>query len=94
MSDVKELIENELEKVTGGTGYTSGNTKPQGYAFYTDSSKNTVYKVCDSVRFINNYFGYEYTIDCYYYGEYMGRLGMNLYDYDIDNYVANFGRPE
>ena len=90
-----ELKNEELEKVTGGTGYTLGNPKPQGYAFYNSSTyKDSVYKVANVVRYVNDTLGYEYTIDYYYCGEYIGQLSSNLCDSDIDDYVYHNGRPQ
>ena len=89
-----ELKEDELEKVSGGTGYTLGNPKPQGYAFYPTSSKEYVDKVANVVRHVNDTLGYEYTIDYYFYGEYIGQLSNNLCDFDIDEYVYHNGRPQ
>ena len=89
-----ELKEDELEKVSGGTGYTLGNPKPQGYAFYPGSSREYVYKVANVVRYVNDTLGYEYTIDYYYYGEKIGQLSNNLCDSDIDDYVHTNGRPQ
>ena len=95
MTDIKELNDEELEKVAGGFGYTIGNPKPNGYAFRTSPSSPEVFKIYSLVGYVNDLYGYEYTVDKYYDGEYMGHFnGCNFYDYDIDSYAKNYGLPE
>ena len=88
---IVELTDEELEKVSGG--YTNGNHKEVGFAFYSDSNTSLVYKITKVEGFISEQQGYSYSINCYM-SNYDGGFVSSLTDAQIDNYVRQFGQPK
>ena len=91
-NSIIEIEDEELEKVTGGD-YIDGFHKDIGFDFYCDSLRNIVYKIHDVENFFSKQAGYTYKIHYYISNTDYGYAGT-LYDYQIDDYVKNFGRPQ
>lgn len=90
---VVKLNDEELEKVSGGgADYVEGVHKEIGFAFYSDST-GMVYKIAEVAEFVGAQNGYDYKIHLYMFGSDTGYVG-SLYDYQIDNFVKLYGRPE
>ena len=66
----KELNDDDLQKVNGGNGYVEGEPKYSvGYHFThpAHSSAPTDFLIIASiVRYVDSYYGYEYSVDLYY----------------------------
>ena len=93
MLDAKELKDDELEKVTGGDGYVKAVHKDVGFAFYSNSLTNLVYKIAKVGSFLGEENGYSYEID-YYMSDFNGGHAATLCDRQIDNLVAQYGKPK
>ena len=92
MTDIKELKDEILDKVSGGN-YAFSVSKPIGFSFYLSSDKTCVYKINSVIRKIDADNGFLYKIDRYYNNVY-DIPHPDMSDKDIDDCIIVFGKPE